>query len=143
MTKDEYYLNIAEAVAKKSPCLKKHYGAVIVKDDVIISTGYNGPARGEKHCLVCTKACSSKDYDAYISCPAIHAEQNAIIAASRADMIGATMYLYGFNAEEQKEINAIPCEICFRLLKNSGVNKVISRDGICCIRDVDGILRRA
>lgn len=143
MTKDEYYLNIAEAVAEKSPCIKKHYGAVIVKDDVIISTGYNGPARGEKHCITCTKACSSKDYDAYISCPAIHAEQNAIIAASRADMIGSTMYLYGFNAEEQKEINAIPCEICFRLLKNSGVNKVISRDGVCCIRDMDGILRRA
>lgn len=147
MNKDEYYLQIAEAVSNKSPCLKKHYGAVIVKDDIIIATGYNGPARGEKHCLKCTKACSSKDYDAYVSCPAIHAEQNAMLAASREQMVGATMYLFGIEADGHsdsygEEINAIPCEICFRLLKNSGIVKVVSRDGACCFRDTDGILRR-
>lgn len=147
MTKDQYYLTIAKAVASKSPCLKKHYGAVIVKDDNIISTGYNGPARGEKHCLTCTKACNGKDYDAYVSCPAIHAEQNAIIAASRTDMLGSTMYLFGTVSDPEadnynEEINAIPCEICFRLLKNSGIAKVVSKDGVCCSRDLDGILRR-
>lgn len=142
MNKDEYYLKIAEAVASKSPCLKKHYGAVIVKDDNIIATGYNGPARGEKHCLICTKASSSKDYDAYISCPAIHAEQNAIIAASREQMLGATMYLYGIRMETGEEFHATPCEICFRLLKNSGIVKVVSIGGACCFRDTDGILRR-
>lgn len=147
MTKDEYYLTIAEAVASKSPCLKNHYGAVIVKDDVIIATGYNGPARGESHCLTCTKECKGKDYNAYVSCPAIHAEQNAIIAASRRDMVGAIMYLFGNTADENsenygKEVNAIPCEICFRLLKNSGIDKVVSRKGVCCSRDSDGILRR-
>lgn len=142
MTKDEYYLKIAEAVASKSPCLNKHYGAVIVKDDIIIATGYNGPARGEKHCEKCTKCSNGKDYEAYISCPAIHAEQNAIIAAAREQMIDATMYLYGYSVEIQKEINAIPCEICFRLLKNSGISKVISKDGICCFRDLNGSLKR-
>lgn len=147
MNKDQYYLQIAAAVSIKSPCLKKHYGAVIVKDDIIIATGYNGPARGEKHCLSCTKACNSKDYDAYASCPAIHAEQNAMLAASREQMVGATMYLFGRAADAKAEdygdeINAVPCEICFRLLKNSGIAKVVSRDGACCIRDADGILRR-
>lgn len=142
MNKAEYYLKIAEAVASKSPCLNKHYGAVIVKDDIIIATGYNGPARGEKHCLKCTKCFNGKDYDAYVSCPAIHAEQNAIIAASREQMINATMYLYGYDVKDNKDINAIPCEICFRLLKNSGIISVVSRDGVCCFRDIDGILRR-
>lgn len=142
MDKDEYYLKIAEAVAIKSPCLKKHYGAVIVKNDNIVATGYNGPARGEEHCKTCTKACSSKDYDAYVSCPAVHAEQNAIIAAARNDMLASTMYLYGFDVEKQAEINAIPCEICFRLLKNSGISRVVAKDGVCCIRDSSGTLWR-
>lgn len=142
MTKDEYYLEIAKAVASKSPCLNKRYGAIIVKDDVIIATGYNGPARGEKHCEKCTKTCTGKDYDAYQVCPAIHAEQNAIIAASREQMLGATMYLYGIRMETGEEFHATPCEICFRLLKNSGIVKVVSIDGACCFRDTDGILRR-
>lgn len=147
MNKDEYYLKIAEAVASKSTCLKKHYGAVIVKNNEIIATGYNGPARGEEHCKNCTKVCNSKDYEAYSSCPAIHAEQNAMLSASRNDMLGATMYLYGEDVDGQMEergmeINAVPCEICFRLLKNSGIDKVISRDGMCAKRDENGILRR-
>lgn len=141
MNKDQYYLQIAEAVSAKSPCLKKHYGAVIVKDDNIIATGYNGPARGEPHCMRCTKRNSGKDYDTFCSCPAVHAEQNAMLAASREQMVGATMYLYGVKVGEG-EINAIPCEICFRLLKNSGITKVVSRDGVSCVRDQDGILRR-
>lgn len=142
MTKDEYYLKIAEAVASKSPCLNKHYGAVIVKDDIIVATGYNGPARGEKHCENCTKCSAGKDYEAYISCPAVHAEQNAMLAASREQMVGAIMYLYGYDVEKAAKFNAKPCEICFRLIKNSGIFSVRSLNGPCCFRDGDGILRR-
>ena len=93
MTKDEYYLGIALAVAKKSTCLKKQYGAVIVKNDEIVSTGYNGPVRGEPHCTKCTKVSCDKDMLEYSSCPACHAEMNCIISASRDEMLGATLYL--------------------------------------------------
>ena len=75
---DEYYLQIADAVSIKSKCLKKHYGAIIVKNNEIISTGFNGPARGEDHCVKCTKVGSDKDMIEYSSCPAIHAEMNCI-----------------------------------------------------------------
>ena len=92
---DEYYLQIADAVSIKSKCLKKHYGAIIVKNNEIISTGFNGPARGEDHCAKCTKVGSDKDIVEYSSCPAIHAEQNAIISASRQEMLGSTLYLSG------------------------------------------------
>ena len=142
MTKDEYYLGIAKAVASKSTCLCKHYGAVIVKDDTIISTGFNGPARHEPHCIECTKISKGKDVEAYLSCPAIHAEQNAMLNASRNEMLNSKMYLYGFDVKANEEINAIPCEICFRLLKNSGIGTVISRDGICAKRNESGILIR-
>ena len=147
MDKDRYYLEIAKAVSMKSTCLKKHYGAVIVKNDEVISSGYNGAPRGEAHCSACTKQDCGKDISTYLSCASVHAEMNAIISAARKDMIGATMYLFGSDLtgqieEDGIEINAIPCEICFRLLKNSGIEKVISRDGACAIRGEDGILRR-
>ena len=143
MNKSEYYLDIALTVAKKSTCLKKHYGAVIVNNDEIVSTGFNGPARNEPHCITCTKKQGNGDMDEYCSCPAIHAEMNAIISAARKEMVGADIYLAGFDVRtnaEHKE--AWPCEICLRLIKNSGINRIINRTGIIYQRDEKGILTK-
>ena len=143
---DEYYLQIADAVSIKSKCLKKHYGAIIVKNNEIISTGFNGPARGEDHCLKCTKVGSDKDIIEYSSCPAIHAEQNAIISASRQEMLGSTLYLSGRDVSGSIDeiglpIAARPCEICLRLIKNAGIEKVINKNGVIYQRDSKGILK--
>ena len=143
---DEYYLQIADAVSIKSKCLKKHYGAIIVKNNEIISTGFNGPARGEAHCTKCTKVGSDKDVVEYSSCPAIHAEQNAIISASRQEMLGSVLYLSGRDVSGTIEeiglpIAARPCEICLRLIKNAGIEKVINKNGVIYQRDSEGILR--
>ena len=127
MTKDEYYLGIALAVAKKSACLKKQYGAVIVKNDEIVSTGYNGNCRGEPHCIKCSKIDCNKDEAEYSTCKSVHAEMNAIISASRNEMLGATLYLAGFE-NGKKLLNAKPCVICERMIKNAGISKVIALD---------------
>ena len=130
MTKDEYYLSIALVVAKKSKCLKKQYGAVIVNNDEIISTGYNDTCRKEPHCIVCTKVDCNKDMAEYETCPAVHAEMNAIISASRNEMLGSTMYLAGYEADTGYEnLNVEPCEICLRLIKNAGIDEVITSNG--------------
>ena len=143
---DEYYLQIADAVSIKSKCLKKHYGAIIVKNNEIISTGFNGPARGEDHCVKCTKIGSDKDIVEYSSCPAIHAEMNCIISASRQEMLGSTLYLSGRDVsgaidEIGLPIAARPCEICLRLIKNAGIEKVINKNGVIYQRDSKGILK--
>ena len=152
---DEYYLQIADAVSIKSKCLKKHYGAIIIKNNEIISTGFNGPARGEDHCVKCTKVGSDKDMIEYSSCPAIHAEMNCIISASRQEMLGSTLYLSGRDVSvylsgryASGAISAIglpiaarPCEICLRLIKNAGIEKVINKNGVIYQRDSEGILR--
>lgn len=135
MTKDDYYLSIAKAVAKKSKCLKKQYGAIIVKDDEIIATGYNGCCRGEPECLVCTKIDRNKDEAEYQTCPAVHAEMNAIISASRQEMLNSILYLAGFITDTGEEnYNAKPCEICLRLIKNAGISKVVTESGIAYSR---------
>ena len=143
---DEYYLQIADAVSIKSKCLKKQYGAIIVKNNELISTGFNGPARGEAHCTKCTKVGSDKDVVEYSSCPAIHAEQNAIISASRQEMLGSVLYLSGRDVSGSIDeiglpIAARPCEICLRLIKNAGIEKVINTNGVIYQRDSEGILR--
>ena len=143
MTKHEYYIGIAAAVAKKSTCLKKQYGAVIVKDDEVIATGYNDTCRKEPHCVTCTKVSSNKDMEEYSACPAVHAEMNAIISASRKEMLGADLYLAGFDTATGVEVEAFPCEICLRLIKNAGIDRVLNRNGIIYFRnDEDGILYR-
>ena len=143
MTKDEYYLGIALAVAKKSACLKKQHGAVIVKNDEIVSTGYNGNCRGEPHCLTCTKVKINKDEAEYLTCKSVHAEMNAIISASRNEMLGATLYLAGYiTSTGEENLNVEPCEICLRLIKNAGINKVVTNRGVIYERHLDGILRR-
>ena len=141
---DEYYIEIAKAVSLRSTCLKKHYGAVIVKNGEIISTGYNNPPRGESHCAECTKCGNGKDEATYLSCPAVHAEQNSLLSASRKEMIGADLYLAGYDVRNGKSIEceAWPCEICLRLIKNAGINRIINRNGEIYVRSNDGILRQ-
>lgn len=133
---DEYYLNIAKAVSMRSTCLKKHYGAVIVKDGEIISTGYNNPPRGEAHCATCSKtSCRDGDVGEFASCPAVHAEQNAIISASRREMLGADLYLAGYDvATGEENEDAWPCEICLRLIKNAGIYRIITKRGVIFMR---------
>lgn len=130
--KDEYYLGIAKAVSLRSTCLRRRYGAVIVKDDEIISTGYNGAPRGEQNCSdtgVCYRMQNDIPHgERYEACKSVHAEMNAIISAKRSEMIGATLYLYGYDVVEDKEIKAIPCDICSRLIKNAGIERVVSKE---------------
>lgn len=126
--KDEYYLDIAASVAKRSTCLRRRYGAVIVNNDEIIATGYNGSPRGEKNCCD-TGECWREAYhvphgEQYEKCVSVHAEMNAIISAARKDMVDGTLYLAGFEGIEP--INAIPCTICRRLIKNAGIKRVVN-----------------
>lgn len=142
---DSYYLDIARAVSARSTCLKKHYGAVIVKNGSILSTGYNGNVRGEGHCgILCAKAPGNGDMAEYMSCSAVHAEMNAIISASRNDMLGADLYLAGFDVKTGTAIDceAWPCEICLRLIKNAGIDRIINSRGVIYLRSDDGILRQ-
>lgn len=123
---DQYYLNIARAVSKRSSCLKRQYGAVIVNNQEIIATGYNGSPRGETNCCdlgFCVRLHEPHNSGKYDTCKSVHAEQNAIISASRAGMIGSTLYLYG--EENGKPIDAAPCPICARMIKNAGIVAVV------------------
>lgn len=135
-TKDEYYLKIAEAVASRSTCLRRQYGAVIVKNDTIVSTGYNGAARGITNCCdmsVCWREQNNIPHgQQYEKCQAVHAEANAIINASKEEMECATLYLAGFeNGEPLKD--PVPCEMCERLIRNAGIRYVISRGGFTIV----------
>ena len=128
INKRNYYLSIAEAVAQRSTCLRRKYGAVIVKDDEIIATDYNGSPRGEPNCCDIGE-CYRKTHniphgEQYEKCVSVHAEQNAIISASRRDMMGAVMYLVGI--EDDKPIPGVPCDICRRMIKNAGISEVIT-----------------
>jgi dCMP deaminase len=143
ISKEQYYLDIALAVSKRSPCLKRHYGCVIVKEDEIIATGYNGNPRGELNCCdtgACKRINKPHNSGDYSDCRSVHAEQNAMLSASRKDMIGATMYLAGeeYKLDEKKsgiweeEIydfvrmdHSEPCPICERMIKNAGIKEVI------------------
>ena len=127
-TKEEYFLGIAEAVAKRSTCLRRQYGAVIVKNDVIVSTGYNGAPRGAENCCdqgECWREANNIPHgEQYEKCQAVHAEMNAIINANRADMVGATLYLAGI--EGGKRIDAKPCLMCEKAIKNAQIRWVVS-----------------
>lgn len=128
---DKYYLDIAKAVSKRSSCLKRQYGAVIVNNQEIIATGYNGSPRGEKNCCdvgFCNRLNEVHNSGKYDLCKSVHAEQNAIISASRTGMIGSTLYLYG--EENGEVIDATPCPICERMIKNAGIVAVV-----CAMKD--------
>lgn len=126
-TIEEYYLGIAAAVSRRSTCMRRQYGAVIVKNDEIIATGYNGSPRGEANCCdggTCKRLGHEHNDGDYGDCESVHAEMNAMTSAARKDMIGSTMYLYG--EENGKIIDAEPCPICSRMIKNAGIFKVIT-----------------
>ena len=131
--KVNYYLDIAETVAERSTCLRKHYGCIIVKNDEIISTGYSGAPRGRQNCIdldYCTKKKIYPDirHGGYDACRSVHAEQNAIISAARKDMIGSTMYLVGKRKENASyEEGAMSCQTCRKLVINAGIAKLIVR----------------
>ena len=141
--KINYYLDIAETVLERGTCLRRNYGAIIVKNDEIVSTGYNGNCRGEPHCLTCTKVKINKDEAEYLTCKSVHAEMNAIISASRNEMLGSTLYLAGYiTSTGEENLNVEPCEICLRLIKNAGIDKVVTSNGIIYQRDSQGILEK-
>lgn len=130
--KNNYYLDIAEVVAARCTCLRRQYGAVIVKNDEILSTGYVGAPRGRKNCTdigVCRRMqLGVARGERYELCRSVHAEANAIISASRADMIGSTLYLVGLEVESGEYVpNANSCAMCKRLIINAGIENVIIR----------------
>lgn len=156
ISKDAYYLEIAQAVSHRSTCLKRRYGAVIVKNDEIIATGYNGAPRGETNCCdvgSCKRLDKPSNSGDYSDCHSVHAEQNAIISASRSEMMGATMYLYGEQLEYfpycppgtklETAVHPVwtqltapePCPICRRMIANAGIIRVVTLDK--CSDDAD------
>ena len=132
--KDNYYLDIADTVLNRSTCLRRKYGAIIVLNDEIIATGYNGAPRGRKNCLDLGKclriALDIPSGERYELCRSVHAESNAIISAARRDMISATLYLAGRDAETNELLNdTTSCTMCRRLIINAGIIKTICRVG--------------
>lgn len=130
--KENYYLDIAETVLERSTCLRRCYGAIIVKNDEIVSTGYNGAPRGRKNCLdlgYCTReAMNIPSGERYELCRSVHAEMNAIISAARRDTLGATLYLAGREAKNGELLHdATSCSMCRRLIINAGIDRVVVR----------------
>lgn len=130
--KTNYYLDIAEAVCARSTCLRRKFGAIIVKNDEIISTGYNGAPRGRQNCVdldFCYRdRMNVPRGQRYELCRSVHAEANAIISASRADLLGATLYLACHDAQTDCLDGAVePCSMCKRLILNAGIAKVVIR----------------
>ena len=134
--KDQYYLNIAKEVARRGTCLRRNYGAVIVKNDEIISTGYTGAPRGFDNCCdlgVCKREeLKIPSGERYELCRSVHAEANAIISASRKDMIGSTLYLVGLDAKTGEIVSGTQadcCKMCIRMVINAGIEKVVIANG--------------
>ena len=130
--KTNYYLDIAEEVSKRCTCLRRHYGAVIVKNDEIVSTGYVGAPRGRANCSDLGYCVRQKlnipRGERYELCRSVHAEANAIISASRERMIDSTMYLTGLEVSDKSYINnANSCSMCKRMVINAGIKTVVIR----------------
>ncbi len=129
-SKDEYYLNIAREVCRRGTCLRRLYGAVIVKDDQIVSTGYAGAPRGVANCVDLGQ-CLREQLQVpagqrYELCRSVHAEMNAVIHASRQQTLGATLYLAGIEvATGEPTANPEPCLLCRRVIINAGIAKVV------------------
>ena len=130
--KENYYLDIAETVLERSTCLRRCYGAIIVKNDEIVSTGYNGAPRGRKNCLdlgFCAReALNIPSGERYELCRSVHAEMNAIISAARRDTLGSTLYLAGRQAKDGALLHdATSCSMCRRVIINAGIDRVVIR----------------
>ena len=133
VSKHNYYLDIAKTVAERGTCLRRMFGAIIVKDDVIVSTGYNGAPRGRKNC--CDLNFCMRDKlniprgERYELCRSVHAEANAIIAAARERMLGATLYMVCVDPESGNVVGGTSsCMMCKRQIINAGISTVIIRD---------------
>ena len=131
--KANYYLDIAESVLERGTCIRRNYGAIIVKNDEIISTGDTGAPRGRKNCIdlgYCRREkMNIPRGERYELCRSVHSEANCIISASRRDMIDSTMYLVGKDAQTGELVkNATSCAMCKRMIINAGIKTVIVRD---------------
>lgn len=133
ISKENYYLDIAQTVAERSTCMRKKYGAIIVKNDVIISTGYNGSPRGRKNCNELQFCMREKlqipSGERYELCRSVHAEANAIIAAPRDQMLGATLYMSCVDPTNHSLVMGTnSCMMCKRQVINAGIAYVVVRD---------------
>lgn len=140
--KINYYLDIAETVAGRSTCLRRRYGAIIVKNDEIISTGYNGAPRGRKNCIDLNRCIREEmnvpSGERYELCRSVHAEANCIISASRRDMLGATLYLACRDGKTDELVaDSSSCTMCRRQIINAGISQVVIRDTKDAYRIVD------
>ena len=140
--KANYYLDIAGTVLERSTCLRRCYGAIIVNNDEIISSGYNGAPRGRKNCGdlgFCTReALNIPSGERYELCRSVHAEANAIISASRRDMLGSTLYMVCKDPATGALIpGSSSCSMCRRQIINAGIRRVVIRDTPADYRVVD------
>ena len=140
--KDNYYLDLAEIVSQRCTCIRRHYGAVIVKNDEVISTGYVGAPRGRKNCSdlgICIREkLQIPRGERYELCRSVHAEANAIISCSRDKMIGASLYLTGEECSTGEYIkNSCCCSMCKRMVINAGIAYVYVRDDKDNYRKID------
>ena len=133
-SKDEYYLEIAKSIGLRSSCLRKKFGAIVVRNDAIVVTGYNGPPRGGVNCydVGCIRdELNVPHYAAYDdTCPAVHAEENCLVNAARngAKVLGGVLYIQGVSPEDGSLVESRPCHRCRRALINAGINEVVTRD---------------
>lgn len=140
--KHNYYLDIAQTVAERGTCLRRNYGAIIVKNDEIISTGYVGAPRGRKNCsdlgYCIRQQMNIPRGERYEMCRSVHAEANAIISASRHEMIDSTLYLVGMEASTGELVaNSCCCAMCKRMVINAGIKNVVIRDTMDEFRIID------
>ena len=131
--KINYYLDMAEVSLERSTCIRRNWGAIIVKNDEIISSGYNGAPRGRKNCSELHECIREKlnvpRGEKYELCRSVHAEQNAIISAERSKMLGATLFLVGKNYSDGNYVsNSNPCSLCKRMIINAGIKDIYIRD---------------
>ena len=137
---DEYFIGIAKAVSARATCLRRKYGAVITRDKIIVSTGYNGAPSGMRDCIEVGR-CTRKELqiphgERYELCHSVHAEANAIIRASVDELRGATIYISGTD-EEDNECSSEPCMMCKRMILNSKIARVVYSDGKYGFKIVD------
>ena len=141
VSKENYYLDIAQTVAERATCLRRKFGAIIVKNDVIVSTGYNGAPRGRKNCTDLNFCYRDKlnvpRGERYELCRSVHAEQNAIIAAPREQMLGATLYMACVSPGGELISDTTSCMMCKRVILNAGISFVVVRDTATEYRVID------
>jgi len=129
--KTEYYLDMADVISSRGTCIRRNYGAIIVKNDRVIATGYTGAPRGCKNCSD-IGTCRRQELNVpsgqrYELCRSVHAEQNAIIQANGMETIGATIYIVGRDANTHELVDGYPCLLCRRMIINAGIERVILR----------------